>query len=133
MNRRTFLTSSSAGLFAASAAAGPPKRIAAILTEYWLGSHADVVIGKYLEGYNQDDQPPYPRSKILAMFTEHVPKNNEPADGEEVWRADLPHGAGSTHPGRIQLAVDGVILIGEHGDYPVNDKGQTLYPRFECS
>ena len=48
----------------------------AILTEYWLGSHADVVIGKYLEGYNQDDQPPYPRSKIVAMFTEHVPKND---------------------------------------------------------
>ena len=63
MNRRTFLASSSVALLAAPAAVGPPKRIAAILTEYWLGSHADVVIGKYLEGYNQDDQPPYPRSK----------------------------------------------------------------------
>ena len=76
MNRRTFLASSSAALLAAPAAAGPPKRLAAILTEYWLGSHADVVIGKYLEGYNQDDKPPYPRSKIVAMFTEHVPKND---------------------------------------------------------
>ena len=76
MNRRTFLASSSVALLAAPAAVGPPKRIAAILTEYWLGSHADVVIGKYLEGYNQDDQPPYPRSKIVAMFTEHVPKND---------------------------------------------------------
>ena len=76
MNRRTFLTSSSVSLLAAHAAAGPPKRIAAVLTEYWLGSHADVVIGKYLEGYNQDDKPPYPRSKIVAMFTEHVPKND---------------------------------------------------------
>ena len=48
MNRRTFLASSSAALLAAPGVAGAPKRIAAILTEYWLGSHADVVIGKYL-------------------------------------------------------------------------------------
>src|ERR1043166_3113782 len=74
MNRRTFLASSAAML--AARAAGPPKKIAAVITEYWLGSHADVVIGKYLEGYNQDDQPPYPRSKIVSMFTEHVPKND---------------------------------------------------------
>jgi hypothetical protein len=30
-----------------------------------------------------------------------------------------------------QLAVEGVLLIGEHGNYPRNDKGQILYPRFE--
>jgi hypothetical protein len=67
MTRRTFLASSSAALLAAPAASGPPKRIAAILTEYWLGSHADVVIGKYLEGDNQDDQPPYPRGRGLFI------------------------------------------------------------------
>jgi len=58
MTRRTFLASSSTAMLAQSAETGPPKRIAAVLTECWLGSHADVVIGKYLEGYNQDDIPP---------------------------------------------------------------------------
>ena len=132
MDRRTFLASSSAALLAAPQAGREPKKIAAILTEYWLGSHADVVIGKYLEGYNQDDQPPYPRSKIVSMFTEHVPKNDMSRPmakkyGVPVFRTVQE----ALMLGGDRLGVDGVILIGEHGEYPVNDKGQTLYPRFE--
>ena len=33
--------------------------------------------------------------------------------------------------GGKKLAVDAVLIIGEHGDYPQNDKGQILYPRYE--
>ncbi|HIG17254.1 MAG TPA: hypothetical protein EYQ31_08165 [Candidatus Handelsmanbacteria bacterium] len=33
--------------------------------------------------------------------------------------------------GTDELAVDGVLLVAEHGDYEVNDKEQKLYPRFE--
>jgi len=33
--------------------------------------------------------------------------------------------------GGKQLAVDAVLIIGEHGNYPRNDKGQILYPRYE--
>jgi hypothetical protein len=29
------------------------------------------------------------------------------------------------------LAVDGVVIVGEHGKYPKNEKGQTEYPRYQ--
>ena len=31
--------------------------------------------------------------------------------------------------GGKHLAVDGVLIIGEHGNFPHNEKGQKLYPR----
>jgi hypothetical protein len=74
MKRRTFLAASSSTVLALPQS--QPKKIAAILTEYRPNSHADVIIGKYLEGFNHDDQPPYPRSKIVSMFTEQVPKTD---------------------------------------------------------
>src|SRR6185369_11276749 len=33
--------------------------------------------------------------------------------------------------GTGKLAVDGVLLVGEHGSYPRNEKRQTKYPRYE--
>jgi hypothetical protein len=33
--------------------------------------------------------------------------------------------------GTSKLAVDGVVIIGEHGRYPKNERGQTLYPRYK--
>lgn len=128
MNRRDFLSTAALPL----AAAAEPKRIAAIITEYRAGSHADVVIGKYLEGYRQDEKPPYPRSKVVSMFTEQVPKEDMSRErakkfGVPIYRTV----AEALTLGGEKLAVDGVILIGEHGNYPWNDKEQHLYPRFE--
>ncbi|HUQ90836.1 MAG TPA: hypothetical protein VM120_04075 [Bryobacteraceae bacterium] len=131
MNRRLFLSSSAAALSLA-APADTPKKIAAIITEYWLGSHADVVIGKYLEGFNQDDRPPYPRSKIVSMFTEHVPAKDMSRERGKKYGVPIFRTVQEALTlGGDRLAVDGVILIGEHGAYPMNDKEQTLYPRFE--
>ena len=31
--------------------------------------------------------------------------------------------------GTGKLAVDGVLMVAEHGNYPFNDKQQQLYPR----
>ncbi|MEX2264089.1 MAG: hypothetical protein WD696_19200 [Bryobacteraceae bacterium] len=128
MDRRTFI--SSPLLLAVQTA--PPKRLAAVITEYRQLSHADVIVGKYLEGYNHDDQPPYPRSKVVSLFTEQVPQNDLSRDKARKYNVPIyPTVRGALTLGTGKLAVDGVILIGEHGAYPSNDKGQKLYPRYE--
>jgi hypothetical protein len=33
--------------------------------------------------------------------------------------------------GGSKLAVDGIVVVGEHGKYPRNEKGQTEYPRYQ--
>ena len=59
-------------------------------------------------------------------------------------RTDLSRERGKRHPtlrlattieealtlGTGKLAVDGVVVVGEHGNYPRNEKGQTEYPRY---
>ena len=132
MKRRTFLATPVPGVLAAAASPNAPKKIAAIITEYRPGSHADVVVGKYLEGYNQDDRPPYPHSKIVSMFTEQVPEADISRDRAKKYNVPIFRTVQEALSlGGERLAVDGVLLIGEHGAYPMNDKEQTLYPRFE--
>ena len=129
--RREFLATAAAPL-AAAAQTTPPKRIAAVVTEYYHNSHADVIVGKYLDGFRQNGLPPGPRSKIVSLYTAQVPKNDMSRDMAKkhnvpiyptIWEALTLGGDG--------LAVDGVLLIGEHGSYPYNEKGQHLYPRYE--
>jgi hypothetical protein len=106
-----------------------PKRIAAVVTVYRRWSHADVILGKILEGYHHDGKS-FPNLRLVSMYVDQFPK------GE--WSRDLAkkHNftihdtiAGAVTLGRKEVAVDGVIIIGEHGDYPNTPRGQVQYPR----
>ena len=129
--RREFLATAAAPL-AAAAPTMPPRRIAAVVTEYRHNSHADVIVGKYLEGFRQNGQPPGPRSKIVSLYTAQVPKNDMSRDQAKKHNVPIyPTIWEALTLGGDRLAIDGVLLIGEHGNYPHNEKGQHLYPRYE--
>ncbi|MCE9566264.1 MAG: hypothetical protein K8U57_29935 [Planctomycetes bacterium] len=105
----------------------PPKKVAAVVTEYRKWSHADVIIRNILNGYPDGTKP---ELELVSMYTDQVPKNDMSRDlekkhGFKIYEtiADCLTLGGKT------LAVDGVLSIGEHGNYPNNAKGQTLYPR----
>lgn len=106
-----------------------PKKIATIITEYRKWSHADVIVGKILEGYLYDGKEK-PNLQVVSMYVDQVPKNDMSKDLAAKHKFKLCDTiAEALTLGGNKLAVDGVVIIGEHGNYPNNDKGQKLYPR----
>ena len=48
------------------------KRIAAIVTEYFAGSHADVIVTKFLKGFPTDDGFLAPRVDLVSMYIDQI-------------------------------------------------------------
>ena len=109
---------------------GRPKRIAAITTAYFRYSHADDIITKFIEGYAVVGRTHLPHCKVVSMHIEQSPSTDIGRGMAARYKIPLfDQPADALTLGGAELAVDGVLLIGEHGDYPYNEKGQHLYPR----
>jgi len=109
---------------------GPPKRIAAVTTVYWKYSHADDIITKFIEGYSVIGRTHLPHCKVAGLYVEQFPDTDIGRGMAARYKIPLfDTVAGAVTLGGDKLAVDGVLLVGEHGDYPLNEKGQQLYPR----
>jgi hypothetical protein len=105
--------------------------IAAIVTEYRPRSHADVIVGKLLAGYLLDGVPTTPRVRVAGMYVEQFPPNDMARELAREHSVPIYHSIRDALTlGGASLAVDGILLIGEHGEYPLNDRGQKLYPRY---
>jgi hypothetical protein len=110
---------------------GRPK-VAAVATVWRKDSHADVIIPKLIAGYDLEGEPVAPSVDVVAIYVDQFPEN----DLSRRWakRFNIPifdSVRGALTLGGDRLAVDGVVIVGEHGEYPWNEKGQHLYPRRE--
>jgi hypothetical protein len=109
-------------------------KIAAVATAYFSGSHADVLLSRWLDKRKTDPAWGWngPRSKLISLHMEQFGKRDiskKTCAKHQVPMFDTV--AGALTLGGNKLAADAVILIGEHGDYPENELGQQLYPRKE--
>ncbi len=106
------------------------KQVAAVVTEYRPRSHADVIVGKMVEPYLLDGVLTEPRLDVVSLYTDQVPANDMSREVASRHGIPIVETVGDALTlGGTTLAVDGVVLIGEHGAYPTNELDQVLYPR----
>lgn len=147
MNRRELMASTMLGMMSgmalpsiATAQTGPnagnvasPRkpRVAAINSIYRLRSHAYHIAGRFIYGYTRNGfhhQPPF---ELVRMWNHQQPENDLgprvcKTHGIELCQS-IPEALGEKNG----MDVDAILLIIEHGDYPVNERGQVLYPRYD--
>ncbi|MCX7408898.1 MAG: twin-arginine translocation signal domain-containing protein [Planctomycetales bacterium] len=149
LSRRDFLAASSLGLAGVGAmslgpnavaqeqavragvAAGKRPRVAAINSIYRLRSHAYHIAGRLIHGYTRNGfhhQPPF---ELVRMWNHQQPENDLGPSVCKTHGIELAKSIPEALGGKNGLDVDAVLLIIEHGDYPVNERGQVLYPRAE--
>src|SRR3954464_11977560 len=110
----------------------PRPRLAAVTSVYHYLSHAYHIVGRFLDGFPVHDGHGLhrPAFEIASLFIEQTPAAHlGPAKGARHGVRLSSTIADALTLGTGKLAVDGVLLIAEHGDYPTNAKPQKLYPR----
>jgi len=109
--------------------AAEPKSIAAVMTVFARRLHADVLAGKILEGWRQEGDPG-PNLKVASLYVDQFPEGDVSRTLAKKYGVPLFDTIeGAVTVGTRGIPVDGVLSIGEHGDYPWNEKQQHLYPR----
>ena len=138
LTRRTFLGTLGAALACGSrAAAAQPaasrrKRIAVITTEWRYHSHAWHMAERFLVGYPVNGKWHRPPLDVVAAYVDQTPENDlSRKRSAEFGFPIYPSIAETLRCGGGTLAVDAVLIIGEHGNYPKNELGQKKYPRYE--
>ena len=135
LSRRSFLASTTASCLlpvAARADHHKPKRVAFLGTEVRRHSHAQHFLDRLTEGYTWGGSWQRPRVEVASVYIDQFPR-------EDLARQRIDkHGLRLFHSiqdaltlGGEHLAVDGVVIIAEHGNYPSNNKGQKRYPRYD--
>src|SRR5947209_377556 len=143
-NRRDFLrhgTAAGTGLFlggagtllAAQPAQPQPKRprVAAVYTIFRHRSHAQNIMENFLHRYLFNGQVTDPGCDIVSIYADQVaPKGDLTQEVSKKYKIPVYKTIREALTlGGKNLAVDAVLSIGEHGDYPTNALGQVEYPR----
>lgn len=108
-------------------------KLAGVTTRFFKYSHTQHIIDRFLDGYGWNGTHHHPPMDLVSLYVDQVGAND--LSRERAARYPTmkiyPTIAEALTLGGPKLAVDGVVVVGEHGDYPKNERGQTKYPRYE--
>ena len=107
-------------------------KIAAVTTIYFYLSHTQHIVDRFLFGYGWNSTWHHPPIDLVGLYVDQVGKDDLSRGRAKLFPSMklYPTIAEALTLGGSKLAVDGVVLVGEHGHYPRNEKHQTLYPRY---
>jgi hypothetical protein len=138
LSRRRFLETVAAGvaggtlLSAAQPPLSPRKKLAIVTTVWNYHSHAWHMAERFLHGYPIAGKWHRPEVEVVAAYVDQKPEGDlSRARADEFGFRIYPTIAETLRCGGEKLAVDAVLIIGEHGEYPTNDFGQKEYPRYQ--
>src|SRR5919109_866652 len=133
ISRRALLATLAAAPVILRAQRPARPRIAAICTIYFKYSHAQHIVDRFLEGYGWNGTHHHPAMDLVSIYIDQIRDDDVSKTRLQEFPSMklYPTIAEALTLGGSTLAVDGVLLIGEHGRYPRNEKRQTLYPRYE--
>ncbi len=107
------------------------NRVAILITEVRKMSHGQHFLDRMLGGYGWAGQHHYPDVDIAGIYVDQFPEKDLARERERRFEVPIyPSIEETLALGGSGLKVDGVVIIAEHGKYPRNEKGQTLYPRY---
>ena len=108
------------------------KRMAIVTTEWRYHCHAWHMAERFLVGYPTQGHWHEPKLEVVSAYMDQFPEKDLSRQRSEEFGFPIYDSvAEALRCGGTELAVDAVLLIGEHGDYPKNEFGQTQYPRYE--
>jgi hypothetical protein len=105
----------------------------ACITTYWAAprSHADWIFTKLLDGYWWQGAYTSSRVEVVSVYIHQLEQSGL---GQKICKAKgIPifnSAVEAVTLGGKELAVDGVVIVGEHGNYPTDLKGHWLLPRW---
>jgi len=109
-------------------------RLAAVVTAYKRMLHPQHIVDRFLEGYGVNGVFHHPEMDVVSLYVD-----------QRTGEGDLTQERADRHPqlkicstisealtlGTGKLAVDGVIVVGEHGTYPPSPTGIPMHPHYE--
>ncbi len=138
-NRRDWLRAAGGALMSGTSLVGRAAadenrtrrlKVAAVMTTCFYRSHAHVILENFLNPYWFNGRVIDPGMDVVSFYVDQFPENDMARRIAREFSIPIyPTISQALTLGTGSLAVDAVLSIGEHGNYPVNDKGQRMYPR----
>jgi hypothetical protein len=106
------------------------RPVAGITTVYRTNSHSDLILGRMVQTESMDGRGRVPSLQMASLYVDQFPTN----DTSRKVCTDMAIPIAKAIPetltlGTDRIAVDGVVMVAEHGEYSRSETGAEMYPK----